>query len=326
MTIDQYGVAPATFKNRRGGLLFFGVALMILGALAGLMGAFMLVGFWFSSEALDAAQRRMMLPSVIFYFLAGAYLVVLGVGSMRMKRWSRAMILATSWLWLVTGLVGILVFVFVVSPMLSETLPAGHAGVQSAIVGCMSVFFVLFGLVLPLSFLLFYRSRHVRLTVESLDPVSRWTDRVPLPVLAFAILWFYGGICSLIWPLSYRALPLGPWIIRGTALLVIMMIGAAAGFFVGLGSVRLWRAAWWTALVLMSVGAVLSFVLVPNADFEQWYEEMGIPADPVQIEMLESMYSSGWFLGMMALMWLIYFGWLLLMRRYFFPATSASAG
>src|SRR5687768_4347412 len=114
MTIDQ-GAAPAAFKNRRRGLLFFGVALMILGALAGLIGAFMLVAFWFSSEAL-AAQRRMMLPSVLFYFLAGAYLVVLGIGSVRMKRWSRAMILATSWLWLVTGVIATILFVFILIP------------------------------------------------------------------------------------------------------------------------------------------------------------------------------------------------------------------
>ena len=40
---------------------------------------------------------------------------------------------------------------------------------------------------LPIAWVLFYRSRHVQATCEARDPVARWTDACPLPVLALRV-------------------------------------------------------------------------------------------------------------------------------------------
>ena len=49
----------------------------------------------------------------------------------------------------------------------------------------LGVFFV----ILPAVWIFFYKSRQVKATCEARDPVARWTDACPLPVLALC-LWF----------------------------------------------------------------------------------------------------------------------------------------
>ena len=55
----------------------------------------------------------------------------------------------------------------------------------------MTLFFLVFFILVPAVWTFFYNSRHVKATGEAPDPVTRWTDACPLPVLAICLwTWF----------------------------------------------------------------------------------------------------------------------------------------
>ena len=67
-------------------------------------------------------------------------------------------------------------------------MPAAAIGVIMVITCLMFGFFFI---ALPAVWIFFYKSRHVKATCEARDPVTRWTDACPLPVLGLCLwLWF----------------------------------------------------------------------------------------------------------------------------------------
>ncbi len=93
--------APAydipVYKDRGTGLVVFGVFQIILGLLAALMVPFVVLGAFMSRLAPGGAMRPgQVLSGVVTYAFASAALIGLGIGSVQMKRWGRALTLVTS--------------------------------------------------------------------------------------------------------------------------------------------------------------------------------------------------------------------------------------
>lgn len=316
-----------TYKNRRAGLVVFGILQIALGLLAALMSLFMVVGVLAGTAAArGTAPARVMAPIALLYFAVAVMFVVLGIGSIRARRWARAIILALSWMWLIVGVLTSIGFV-AMSPRMLDALPPEQASAKPIVIGCMSVLLGLFCVVLPLVFVLFYRGPNVRATVEAVDAVSRWTDAVPLPLLIFG-LWMLSSAFSMMFLGSvYTAFPAGPWMLRGVSALALVLTIAGVMLFIGLGSLKRMRAAWWTALAVLIVGVTYGAAFMRKIDVAAWYEAMSMPVDPRQLEMVQSMYSSPFFYLWMAVMWALYLGFLLYLRRYFFgePADSSAS-
>lgn len=307
-----------TYKDRRAGLVVFGILQIALGLLAALMSLFMVVGALAGNAAgPQAMPARVMAPTALLYLAVAVMFLVLGIGSIRARRWARAIILALSWMWLILGVL-ISIGLVVMSPHMFDALGQEQASMKPMIIGCMSVFFGLFFVVLPLIFVLFYRRPNVRATVEAVDAVPRWTDGVPLPLLIFSLWILSGAVCMLFFSSMYTALPVGPWMLRGVSALAPILAIAGVMLFIGIGSLKRMRAAWWTALVLLIVGVVYGAAFMRKIDVAAWYEAMSMPIDPRQMEMMQSMYSSPFFYLSMAVMWALYLGLLLYLRRYFF--------
>ena len=95
--------------------------------------------------------------------------------------------------------------------------------------------------------------------------------------------------------------------------------------FIGLGSLRRMRAAWWTALALLIVGVAYGAAFMRKIDVAAWYEAMSMPMEPRQLEMVQSIYSSPFFYLWMAIIWALYLGFLLYLRRYFFAGSADSS-
>jgi hypothetical protein len=220
-------------------------------------------------------------------------------------------------MWLIVGVMTSIGFV-AMSPHMFEALPQEQASMKPVVIGCMSIFLGLFFIVLPLIFVLFYRGPNVRATVEAVDAVPRWTDGLPLPLLIFALWMLSGGLCMLFLGPMYTAFPVGPWMLRGVSALALMLTIAGATLFIGLGSLKRMRAAWWAALVLLVVGVAYGAVFMRKIDVSAWYKAMSMPIDPRQLVMIQSIYSSPFFYLWMAVMWAAYLGLLLYLRRYFF--------
>src|SRR3989442_6468003 len=188
------------------------------------MSLFMVVGVLAGSAAArGAAQARAMAPAALLYLAVAVTFVVLGIGSIRARRWARAIILALSWMWLIVGVLTSIGFV-AMSPRMFDALPPEQASAKPIVIGCMSVFLGLFFVVLPLVFVLFYRGPSVRAIVEAVDAVPRWSDGVPLPLLIFGLWMLSGGLCMLFFGPMYTAFPVGPWMLRGVSALALMLV------------------------------------------------------------------------------------------------------
>jgi len=89
------------YKDRRTGLLLFGILWILIGLAQGGM-SLLLVGGTIAGSP-GALPMRMAAPMALMYLGIGTGFVLLGVGSMMPRRWARALILVLSWMWLITG-------------------------------------------------------------------------------------------------------------------------------------------------------------------------------------------------------------------------------
>src|SRR5208282_5179824 len=210
---------PPAYKDRSTGLLVFGIVEICLGGLAVLAALFTLLSTVLVSRA-AAPRLAVAAPVILLYILLGVVFVTLGAGSIGARRWARALTLIVSWIWLIGGICGLIIALAVVPATMRATIanmPQGPrpvpAGLMAAIVSLMAAFAALFYVVLPLVLILFYRSRDVRETCNRRDPVERWTDRTPLPIIGASLLLAYGGCASAAMALARPVLPVFRWVL-----------------------------------------------------------------------------------------------------------------
>ena len=126
-------------------------------------------------------------------------LIWLGIGSIKARRWARALLLIFSWSWLIMGIFMTAIMPFVMAKVFANLPPDAKTGqpamppaaITAMVIG-MTLFFVVFFVLVPAVWTFFYNSRHVKATCEARDPVTRWTDACPLPVLGFCLWTWFG--------------------------------------------------------------------------------------------------------------------------------------
>ena len=307
--------APA-FRNRQAGLIFFGIVEILFGLGAGAI-ALLVAATWFvpRPEIASAMPPQSVAGAIPIYIVFSVVFLILGIGSMMARRWARAVTLALSWMWLITGILTSVAMV-AMSGKLLQSMPPGQ-GAQSFVIGCMVVFLGLFGIVVPLIFILFYRSPNVRATVESIDRVPRWTDPIAIPVLVFALWMLLGGVSMLVWSFVYPSIPIGSWIVARPASTLVMLLFAALSIFIAVGSMRLQLSAWWTAMAMVLFGLGYSLLLLPRSNLVKWFESSGMAADARSVDLVRSLYSGPWFWIWMGVLWIGYLAFLLYIRRFF---------
>jgi hypothetical protein len=309
-------VTPA-FKNRRPGLIGCGVVHLLFALIFVGVALLMVVSLSVMPSGQPAPPAGVVAYTTLLYLALAAVFGTLGIGSMMARRWAPPLIQVASWVWLVTGIAGACMMGFML-PMMTASLPQNQPGAKTFMVGCMSVVIGLFGIILPLVFVLFYRSPDVKVTVQHLDPVPRWTDGQPVPLLVFASWMFFGAASILLSSLMYKALPIGSYMLRGWPVFAVMAGMATLLFWIGWGTLRRWRSAWWLALVMFIIGVTWGTLLMTSTDISAMVTAMGMAPDPRQAEMATAMYSSPFFYGWMALFWAGYLVFLFYIRRYFF--------
>ena len=276
---------PAPFKDRSVGLIIFGILTILLGCLAGIFCLWSTVMLSAMAGKADAAQppAGSVLPGLLVYGGLAAVLICLGVGSLMMKRWARALLLIFSWSWLLLGVAMLVVMICFVPKFLAMTAAAVPAGQPAPPPGAMmAVVVVMFGflgvlfLVLPAVWTFFYSSRHVKATCESRDPVPGWTDACPLPVLAVALLLAMTVPMMLAMPLMGHAVfPFFGMFLTGfpglAMYLVLMVIWAAAAWWI----YRLESRGWWLILIALALFTASGVVTYAQHDPMDLYRMMG---------------------------------------------------
>lgn len=269
--------------DRSGWLIAFGILQILIGVVCGAL----VLGVIASSElAARAGASTGTVATLIFaYGLVALHFVSSGIGSIRARRWARALSAVVAALWLAGGTVATIATVVIV-PKLMPGAP---------LVALTAVLLVLF-IGLPLAILLFYVRDDVRATCERLDPRPRWTDHIPLPVLAVVLVMAFAAGWLLV-NLSAPAMPLLGTILTGPPAALTLLALAVLCAFLAVQLYRLKESAWWALVLLQITGcsvAAASLARTPGPIYR----------DPVVWTLLVAT-------------WVGYLGFLIYLRRYF---------
>jgi hypothetical protein len=329
--VSSFSPAPTLEHHDRGtGLLIFGVAQIILGLLAALMIPLMALGAFMSRLSPHAAAMRpgQYISSVSIYGFIAVALVTLGIGSTLMKRWARALTLVISWYGLVMGVL-ITILLTAVLPVTMRTAlhaqqngagtssPAVTTGIMAVIVTVMIVFIAFFLIVVPVAFVIFYSRKDVEQTCRHHDQVERWTDRTPLPVLAASVILAAGAAYLALLSITTPLFPFFGRYLSGPAGSVAMLALAALDAYLAVALFRLKYAAWWIAVITVSLRLVSMFVTYGWADLMQAYSKMGLSDSQLQVMRTNPIFRSHAILWW-SLIWMIgSLGYLLWLKRYF---------
>jgi hypothetical protein len=316
---------PIQYKSRRGGLIFFGLLELALGGMCLLVLALTAV-----SMAMVAAHPvgvpaqlspSQMMSSMSLYLFGGALLICLGIGSLLCRRWARDLSLVVAWVWLLSGLATGAALVFLLPRVLAMMPPSGQPDVTTVVYTCLSVLLGLFGITVPLSMILFYRSPHVRATCRALDPRPRWTERAPLPLLGLSLWLTFSAVCMMTLT-AYAVFPFGGRFLTGPAAVIVWCAIGAVLFYVAWGVFALRIEAWWAGMAYGALATVYCVVVFPSLDYNAMLKAMNLPKTPYSPD-LTAIYRSPLFVAWMVAFGLIYFGYFLFVYRYFRPVAKA---
>ncbi len=318
------------YKDRGTGLVIFGVFQIILGLLAALMVPFVALGAFMSRLAPGGAMRPgQFISGVATYAFAAAALLGLGIGSVQMKRWARALTLVTSWYWLIMGAL-VTVLVTAVLPVFMRSVlaqmkqngsdapsPEMSTGIMAVILTIMIVFLAFFLILVPIAFVVFYSRRDVAETCRRRDPIERWTDRTPLPVLGASVAFFTGALYMVLVGVTTPMFPFFGRYLTGIPAAACFVLLGALDIYLAIALFRLQSSGWWIAVIAAPVRILSMILTYARADPMQAYSKVGM--SDAQVQMLNS---NPMFRGHILLWWslisvLLFFGYLVWLKRYF---------
>src|SRR5688500_12488888 len=128
--------------ERRTGLIVFGGFQILLGLLAAGLVLAVAAGHEFAQQSGSAPSESALASAVIVYGLAAAYFVATGVGSIRCRRWARALSVVVSALWMAAGIVGGLM----IAVVMRRVLAARGLAIPGASAGCAAITAIVGGL------------------------------------------------------------------------------------------------------------------------------------------------------------------------------------
>jgi hypothetical protein len=322
-----------SYKDRSTGLTVFGIFTLLLGGLCGLFVPLMLVGQMAAARANPPqANFAMMLPGIVLYGGLAVALVWLGIGSILARRWARALLLIFSWSWLIGGLIASMSMAYVMPRVMAQQPAAnGTAGnpamPAAALAGVMVFMFLFFGvffILLPAVWIFFYKSPHVKATCEARDPVTRWTDACPLPVLALGLwLLFVVPMWLLIPIVGHGVMPFFGMFLTGLPGSLLCLVMAFLWAYAAWLLYKLDARGWWLILIASLVFMVSTLVTYARHDIIEVYQLMGYPEAQIEqirkVDLLTS-HRMNWLMMFCTLPFLAY---ILFVKKYFRPKVSA---
>lgn len=316
-------VEAPDFRDRKAWLVVFGILQIIFGGFCALMVPVMTLGIIASTvpdnNAAAPMNARLMVPGILLYVVLAVWFIWMGIGSIKARRWARALILVSSWVWLVCGIIGLLFMLVLMPDIYGRMGETGQIPPQVAVVmkyvltGFLAVVF----LVIPGVLVLFYRSRNVKATCEFRDSQVRWTDKCPLPVLALTLMFAFGAPFMLSMLFYGSLVPFFGFLISGIPGAVIVVGIAVLLGFLARGTYKLNVNAWWGSFALMALGGISVIVTLSRVTIWEFYEKMNFPAQQIALmhyyglpqDFHIAVYTGIWMVG--------FLGYLVYTRKYF---------
>lgn len=323
MTNEEKSAGSSDIKDRKTGLVVFGIFEILLGAFCALMVPMILGMLVLATLKKGAASSvsagTMMIPGLLFYALLAVWFIWMGIGSIQARRWARALVLVTSWLWIINGMIG-LVFMLVFLPDIYNQMgKSGQMPMQVvAIIKYVTIGFMLvFYIIMPGAFVLFYGSKHVKATCERRDPQVRWTDRCPLPVLAVSLISGFWAVSMLLMGFYGWTIPFFGSILSGVAGAAVAFVSMLLLGYVAWGTYRLNVTAWWCAVLLTIFWGVSAGITFSRVSLMEFYTKMNFPAQQLDIMKQLTLPQTSWIVLFCGIWVIVILGYLLYTRRYF---------
>ncbi|MGO8838560.1 MAG: hypothetical protein ACLQAH_18315 [Limisphaerales bacterium] len=324
--------SPVPHKDRSASLIVFGILTILLGCLCGLLILLMVAGQAMAAKNTGApAPFSTILPVLSLYGAMAVALIWLGIGSIMARRWARALLLIFSWSWLILGLLIMILMAFLMPKILanaSSNMTANHPELPAAsmFVGMMIGMFLFYGVffvILPVVWTFFYSSRHVKATCETRDPITRWTDACPLPVLGLC-LWLVSSVpMMLVMPLAgHCVMPFFGMLLTGLPGALLCLAIAALWGYAAWRLYKLDVRGWWLILIALCVFTMSGLVTFAQHDMMEMYRLMGYPE--AQIEQIQKigLLAGHRMIWMMSFSMLPFLGYLFFVRKFFPPRKS----
>lgn len=332
-------VAPPApeYRDRGSGLVFFGVVQIILGLLSALMVPLAALGAFMSRLAPGGGMRpSQFISGVSTYAFIAAVFLCLGIGSIQMKRWARALTLVASCYWLLSGALLTVLMTAVLPVMMRSFLqiqrnatpdsaPEMTTGVMAVMLTVIIVFLAFFLIALPIAFIVFYSRDDVAETVRHRDPVERWTDRTPLPVLGGSVVFTVGALYLLLTGITMPLFPFFGRYLYGISGAACFIAFAGLDAYFAVAFFRLKSAAWWIAVFALPVRLISMAITFARADMVQAYSKIGMSEQQLQMLNSSPLSRTHVFLWWNLLSSVIIFGYILWLKRYFNQPATAPA-
>jgi MFS family permease len=312
------------YKDRKVGLIVFGIVQIIIGACCALAVPMMLFGV-IAAEASGQESGfglRAMIPGILVYVFAAIAFIWLGMGSIMARRWARALLLVFSSIMFICGLLGSLVAAIFMKDMFVASMSQQEGlspDVRAFVMTVMAGFMVVIYGVIPGAHILFYRSPHVRATCEARDAKERWTDRSPLSVIALCALVLVWGTGQLTMVGYHFAIPFFGQIISGPAGASVVMLIAGLSIWLTIGLYRLREPAWWGTLAAIIVYALSTITTFLRVDMMDYYEIMGLPTEQLELMGTASMLTGASMIAMVAFYLAPFLSLMMFVRKHFMP-------
>jgi hypothetical protein len=298
-----------------------------VGCVCALLVPLMILGRMMSAGAMGAAafETGTYVFSIAMYGLLAVALIWLGIGSIMARRWARALLLIMSWIWLLAGAASVVIMAMIM-PQLRAISPPGGQPLPQEILGPVFIatllFLIVVMIILPGVLILFYGGKNVKATCEALDPVRRWTDACPLPVLALSLLLFIGALSFPMMMGVYKVLPFFGVLLSGVPAKAILILLTAVMFYCAWAVYRLKVGGWWVALITYALFMISGIVTFTRMNLIDLYQRMGFPEQ--QLEQMQQMsflnsHNVVWYMAGFAVP---FFGFLIYVKKYFPKATS----
>ncbi len=316
------------YHDRGSGLAVFGVIQIVLGLLAALMVPLVALGAFLTRFTPGASMRpAQYISGMATYGMIAAVLLTLGIGSVQTKRWARALTLVISWYWLITGVL-ITALMTAVLPVTVRTVlhaqqnavgesPALSAPVMAVILTVIIVLAALFLIVVPIAFVVFYGRNDVAETCYHRDPIERWTDRVPLPVLGASVVLVAQALYLLSAGFAAPMFPFFGRYLTGAPAVAWFLAFAVLDAYLALAFLRVKAAAWWIATVAAPVRLLSMAITFGRADLMRAYAKLGWSDAQMQVLSSSPFFRSHVFLWWSLVSSVLFFGYLLWLKRYF---------
>ncbi len=323
MTEHKKPVKSTEFKDRKAGLIVFGILLIIIGVACLLIVFFtllsMIVVAVFDDGSAAPINVGIMISTGLFYVLLVVWFIWMGIGSIQARRWARALVLVSSWIWLIGG-ISTLIYMLLFMPDINDQMSgSGQIPQETAIImkyvmfGFITIFFV----VIPGIFILFYGNKNVKATCEFRDARVRWTDKCPLPVLAVSLIFAAWAVSML--PMGFYGwvVPFFGYILSGTVGAGVVITSMLLCGYVAWGTYKLDLKAWWYAILLTIAWTLSTGITFSGEGLWEFYRKMNFSEEQLNM-MKEFGMQQNFAMDLSYVLWVIgSLGYLLYTRRYF---------